>query len=777
MLTTSASLLGDLQHADDPKAWERFVHLYSPVLYKWSCRMGLRHDDALDMVQDVFIVLVKKLPEFSYDSGRGFRNWLFVVTRNKCREKDRRKSLNVDKLVRPDDVCVRDEERVERADFHRNLLDRVLPAMSSYFHESTWQAFSAHVIEEQPAAVVAARLGITISAVSKAKFRVMSRLHRELADLAPRMNPSKKSKKSDGGVNFRRMSCMSKTGGASREFPKPWPRRRSRHPRAARRFMFQNKRCPTRGELTEALLGRSSAAAAVAIEDHLDGCDHCQQAVLSLSVKSHVVDSLKTEPPAKAVVVPPDLEDLMTNLDAIHPGADSGLPNSGTRSDDFPVLVRSDNPDELGRLAHFRVIELLGAGGMGVVYRADDPKLQRSVALKVLRPRIAQDPEARARFLREARAVASIKHDHVVVVYDVGEAPSNDGRVTTPYLAMEFLEGVNLQTWMQSHPKPQLRAVVRLGRQIAEALGALHARGLIHRDVKPANIWIERKDDIGRLRDENGKGRSPSQPSRSVFCLLTFRAKLLDFGLAATSSDALSDARALGTPAYMAPEQFRGETVDARCDFFGLGCVLFELCTNEHPFPDRRFTAEHTVPMLASDLNPTVPPALANLIGRMLREDPGGRPESARRVVRELTNLEESLADTEAGVSEARRLRRSRSRSRSALLACVVGMAMAAAFGGTALKSYVFPPPEQAQQHGVAAAPVAPAPAIGSWRDEIRSLPIREQLKAVLDKLEELNPGYRQSEIEEAITPVVLIERFNESTDHPDRHKSPAKSA
>jgi RNA polymerase sigma-70 factor, ECF subfamily len=183
MLTTSATLLGQLQQADDPKAWERFVHLYSPILYSWAGRLGLQHADSLDLVQEVFATLVAKLPDFSYDSERGFRNWLFMVTRNKCLEKARRKVLRVDRSVRPEDVAGPVEDGLERAEFHRHLLGQVLPSMSRFFQRSTWQAFHAHVIEGTPAPEVAERLGITVSAVFKAKARVLSRLHRELADL------------------------------------------------------------------------------------------------------------------------------------------------------------------------------------------------------------------------------------------------------------------------------------------------------------------------------------------------------------------------------------------------------------------------------------------------------------------------------------------------------------------------------------------------------------------------------------------------------------------
>jgi RNA polymerase sigma-70 factor (ECF subfamily) len=185
MQTTSASLLGHIQQADDPAAWARFVRLYSPLLYNWAVRMGLQHADSLDLVQDVFTTLVQKLPEFSYDRDRGFRNWLFIVTKNKYLEKARRLTLPVDAHVRSDQLAVLDEETVQKADFQRYLLDQVLPAMRELFQPSTWQAFWEHVVEEQPAPQVAARLGITVNAVFKAKARVLARLHRDLADLVP----------------------------------------------------------------------------------------------------------------------------------------------------------------------------------------------------------------------------------------------------------------------------------------------------------------------------------------------------------------------------------------------------------------------------------------------------------------------------------------------------------------------------------------------------------------------------------------------------------------
>jgi RNA polymerase sigma-70 factor, ECF subfamily len=183
MQTTSASLLGHLKRADDPLAWTRFVRLYSPLLYAWAGHMGLQHADALDLVQEVFTTLVQKLPEFTYDSDKGFRNWLFIVTRNKYLEKARRLKLPSGLPAQPQDTTPSPADGVEQADFQRYVFGQVLPTMRELFQPSTWQAFWEHVVEEKPAPEVASRLGVTVNAVFKAKARVMARLHRELADL------------------------------------------------------------------------------------------------------------------------------------------------------------------------------------------------------------------------------------------------------------------------------------------------------------------------------------------------------------------------------------------------------------------------------------------------------------------------------------------------------------------------------------------------------------------------------------------------------------------
>jgi serine/threonine protein kinase len=281
----------------------------------------------------------------------------------------------------------------------------------------------------------------------------------------------------------------------------------------------------------------------------------------------------------------------------------------------YDFLAPAQEADELGRLGSYRVMKVLGAGGMGVVFQAEDPQLKRQVALKALLPSLAASPSARQRFVREAQAAASLEHDHIIPIYQVGEDRG------LPFMAMPLLKGQPLDSRLEREPQPPLPEVLRIGREIARGLAAAHDRGLIHRDVKPANIWLEAE---------------------------TGRVKILDFGLARGTSDGtqLTQAGAIiGTPAFMAPEQSGGKGVDGRCDLFSLGCILYRMTTGQLPFQ-----APDTISMLvavATDtprspalVNPAVPPALSGLIMQLLAKKPEERPASARAVAEALEAIE-----------------------------------------------------------------------------------------------------------------------------------------
>jgi serine/threonine protein kinase/ABC-type branched-subunit amino acid transport system substrate-binding protein len=316
-------------------------------------------------------------------------------------------------------------------------------------------------------------------------------------------------------------------------------------------------------------------------------------------------------------------------------GDETPKPKSPNRPVTFPFLSPPLGPDEIGRMAHYKVIRLLGQGGMGIVFEAIDAKLQRSVALKVMKPDIAQDDLARKRFLREARMTASVKSDHVVVIHDVGQINE------VPFLAMELMHGEPLEKRIETHGRPTLEETLRIGREVAQGLAAAHDLGLIHRDIKPANIWLETSATASGKSDASPS--SPRQPS--------FRVKILDFGLARIAQDKgqlTHSGMVLGTPAYMAPEQAEAGEVDARCDLFSLGCVLYEMATGAKPFSGTNTMAilmsvAMKAPLPPHELNPDLPPSLCDLIMRLLAKKPLDRPESAQQVAMALQAIADEL--------------------------------------------------------------------------------------------------------------------------------------
>jgi serine/threonine protein kinase len=288
----------------------------------------------------------------------------------------------------------------------------------------------------------------------------------------------------------------------------------------------------------------------------------------------------------------------------------------------WPFLAPPEAKDEIGRLAGYRVLKLLGKGGMGMVFQAEDPQLRRLVALKVMLPDVAAGEQSRERFLREARAAAKLKHDHVVTIYQVGEDRG------VPFLAMEFLKGKSLADWLSSGKRPTVGETLLIGRQIAKGLAAAHQAGLVHRDIKPANLWLE----------------APAG-----------RVKILDFGLARTNERDVSlmteQGAVVGTPAFMAPEQARGETVTPRSDLFSLGCVLYRLAAGRPPFTGDSLVAVLSAvlsqtPRNVRELNSDVPEPLAVLIERLLAKDLHQRPGSAQEVQEELAAISRELKST-----------------------------------------------------------------------------------------------------------------------------------
>ncbi len=308
------------------------------------------------------------------------------------------------------------------------------------------------------------------------------------------------------------------------------------------------------------------------------------------------------------------------------------------------LLEPALTPDELGWLGPYRVLKLLGKGGMGLVFHAQDSRLKRPVALKVMHPQLAQDLTVRQRFLREARATANIRNDHIVTIHEVGQYHD------IPYLAAEFLRGQSLEDWLLQGIRPDPKQILDIALQGARGLAAAHKAGVIHRDIKPGNLWLETTDEGERIKD-----KKPNSLAEFLLSPPPFRVKILDFGLAHTDEGDLVLTKfgtVLGTPAYMAPEQSDGRPVDARCDLFSLGCVLYELAAGFRPFDGESPLAMAKVIALAEprplpEVNRDMSRSFCDLVMKLLAKNPDDRPASAEEVVRSLETLIAEHAESE----------------------------------------------------------------------------------------------------------------------------------
>jgi serine/threonine protein kinase len=327
-----------------------------------------------------------------------------------------------------------------------------------------------------------------------------------------------------------------------------------------------------------------------ALEAHLGGCAACRSRLDALAASSESWSTVR--------------EQLSAGAEA--DGEDAVPPIPALASLIQKILAPSDDDRMLGRLGPYEITGIIGSGGMGIVLKGHDRALDRFVAIKLLSPHLASSGAARQRFLREAKAAAAVVHDNVIAIHGVDEFAG------LPYLVMPYCRGTTLEKRVRDAGPMNLREILRVGLQTARGLAAAHAQGLVHRDVKPANILLE--DGVERVR-------------------------ITDFGLARAADDASLTVTGLlaGTPHYMSPEQALGKPLDARSDLFALGAVLFTLATGKPPF---RAESSHAVLRMVTDVepadvrlaNPDMPAWLAAIIGRLLAKDPAARFSSATEV-------------------------------------------------------------------------------------------------------------------------------------------------
>jgi tetratricopeptide (TPR) repeat protein len=373
-------------------------------------------------------------------------------------------------------------------------------------------------------------------------------------------------------------------------------------------------RCPSRQQLLELLAELLSDAEHKDLEGHVATCRSCQETLARLT-DDEGADWRRLRGPAAPPPTASEV-DFLRRLKGNPPP--SGDPASGPKGGAGPAAIRFPGPPTaegpLGRLDGYHIVKQLGEGAFGFVYQAYDA-LGRLVAIKILKPGLAANTRERARFAEEARKCAAVKHDHVVTIYQVGDTAG----FPLPYIVMEYIEGESLSDRLGRQRVLEPEEAARVAEQVARGLAAAHARGLVHRDVKPSNIMLE--SDSGR-------------------------AKVMDFGLARAMDGAgermASSGGLVGTPAYMSPEQINSpDRVDQRSDVYSLGVVLYELLTGEQPFRGasplvllRRVA--HDEPRPPRRLNSKIPRDLETICLKCLQKEPRRRYADGRALAEDL---------------------------------------------------------------------------------------------------------------------------------------------
>ncbi|MGB7328633.1 MAG: serine/threonine-protein kinase [Rubripirellula sp.] len=461
-----------------------------------------------------------------------------------------------------------------------------------------------------------------------------------------------------------------------------------------------------------------------AIASHLESCVRCQQTLAELGGEAQWWDDAKEWLSISA--------DGASMLDASHP-----LPPI-----DLSFLETPTHPEMLGRIGRYEVESVLGRGGMGVVLRAHDSDLHRTVAIKVLAPEWAASIPARQRFAREAQSAASVAHENVIPIYNV------EADATLPYLVMRYVPGMTLQRWVVSNGPPDVATILRVAGQLAEGLAAAHRRGLVHRDIKPGNVMVGENVD---------------------------RIWLTDFGLArAADSVTLTQTGIIaGTPNYMSPEQARGENVDHQSDLFSLGCLLYFLAIGQPPFESENTLAvlhrivTDDVDSLATHRD-DLPPAFVGLVQRLLSRPRSKRPADCDAVI---DALKKSQAQVEAGQTARRPMKKG---TRRLLMACslvvfvgIVGLATSWLMLDSGGRTVRFVEPldlldQQSQSGGQRPAEISISPYIAQAASQIESSAMLDsrQLESRIERIEALADRLKRADSVFAV-PVTQLRNSN----------------
>ncbi|MBY0327775.1 serine/threonine protein kinase [bacterium] len=386
----------------------------------------------------------------------------------------------------------------------------------------------------------------------------------------------------------------------------------------------QITKCPEQEELRKCVFNQMPANELDAIKAHVKMCPKCRVSFTTILKEKVAKENQGIGPIPPATKTAPDSPSKPAETPS-QKGDDSHSTQQKVITPVFkPAYPFLDPPTKaggLGCLGDYELIRVLGEGGMGIVFEADDKKLGRKVALKVLRPELT-DENFRQRFEREGKISSSIQDDNICLVYQAGV------HKLVSFMAMEFLKGEDLDEKLKRDGWLPIPVVFKIAKQMALGLAAAHEKKLIHRDIKPANVWLESSGPGGDFK----------------------RVKLLDFGLAKSTeveSTLTAKGMIVGTPNYMAPEQICGEPLDERADLFSLGCVMYRMLSGKIPFEKENTLAvlhavvESEIPSL-NDLDQKLPKEVYGLMTKLLSKDPADRPATARKVVAMIEAIENS---------------------------------------------------------------------------------------------------------------------------------------